>query len=1213
MSWNNRLGLNITPSAYAFNDAELNQNIKALIAFAKTISTILGGSGIYTGGAVMIRDFGPDPGVEISESQPKTKFPPSAIILNDITDEYYAFYSSDYKDIDFQVTQSDNANVYAIIDTYDNISPNLAKTDSSDFVVVAYDDSTLPPANSILLGSGTIVDGSLTTWTPNEDIFVPLSSITYFKIKDDTENIQYIQSNETLSLIGGNGVETDKTGSLILSVSPKLRTNSGLTADTNGLEILLKEYGGLAIDINGLYVESTTTSDFTLDTDSGSIIIEDGGDFSILGTTPLVTSVVATDILRINLAKDTQVLTVGASGLELILSPTGELEVSVDGLSRTSGNFYVDGDDGSSKIVTEGDIALSILGTGALNTSVAANIITTSLAIKSGGGLTTSGGGLTLDLLAGGGLVADSGGLYIASYAINTSYGHPISGTHSVGEWFKDASGALWHCDTTGTPGAWSQITVGVSRKSSGTQYILPLAADFYGSAIPNGYMIKWVSYPDVTDTESYDNSFTWIWRRDIHDVDGADGYWISENVQRVPLYRVDERTKYVPVPNSQTLNFTTLIDDSVYTGGIHYEYGIGDFNGTTYDVSTWTISGQNPPSQGTIDSILATLTEYEALIVVAVNDYLLGFYDPNDSTQQYFHANYHATELYGPYCLNLKNKYHGYFIENIGVYARSQTGIDNFFDTTYLPEYTAPVFAIYRASFSDGNPDIRDWTALGPTLLGNVLETEDLDIVAKYSKTNPEIYLDTIFPNRYNEQYIIPTIMVGAEEKDTLTLIQGDFYESIMAYSNNFDTRDYYTVSLDSIAQVAGTGEDWVIVGTSASVTIAGVAIENAVAVDALTLIFAKEDLPVLDGNTFYDIIIKTSISIDDGVDSSSNGSPAVFDIHCVLGYIDDLSVEHIVSYVADCSSYLPKDITFTLEEFEGSSNAFDGIWKVGTRYSYALSGSDILQNYDLFYRIYFTYGASSGIYGTGAITVSDATIEIQTCERSLDNSSAAASTTFTDRGLGYNDWAVSSGDWVSTSPTDYLDLVFDLSSFAPTSATMGLASIKLDVDLGLSFFEPSPPATLDFTIDFHGLFNETITTWPGLWNYVYYRRQIQVGDNENVITLALDPDDIFVNNFKIRMYCDDAGGYDVRIKQLTPLILLEFYETYHMITEELTVADLSGNLKDNGKDVYVAYTGDYTMNIDIFPYADVRYIYDATGYSEGASWPVGEYNNIV
>lgn len=137
-------------------DGDLNQLSDALLAAKRVYGGILGGEGIYAGGAAALGDIADG-----------TDYPAVTIVVADDSGELWPFKTTSATAITFNETSTaaGDARLYAVPVLLSGVSPAAADGRYNQVRFVADDVANAAPAHSLLLGTGTVTASALTAFT----------------------------------------------------------------------------------------------------------------------------------------------------------------------------------------------------------------------------------------------------------------------------------------------------------------------------------------------------------------------------------------------------------------------------------------------------------------------------------------------------------------------------------------------------------------------------------------------------------------------------------------------------------------------------------------------------------------------------------------------------------------------------------------------------------------------------------------------------------------------------------------------------------------------------------------------------------------------------------------------------------------------------------------------------------------------------------------
>jgi hypothetical protein len=250
--WEQRSGLSLIGKAKELTSAtEFGQNIKARCAISDMLSDILGGEGIYGGGAKTFSALGPYSG---NNNVAKYQYPPIYMIIRDDFYQSWYFVTEFYTDINFNISDCPNGILYAVIKTYNEYEKDYAvgKDDGLQFEV--YENTEEAPAHSVVLGSGIVENSQFTSFVINDSAFKTTTDAILWKLSDQ-ESEEEIYDQDAVLISGGNGIvtstsfENDENNIKIekLNIDVDLADLSGLTFDSDGKMFVKCKSGGVII------------------------------------------------------------------------------------------------------------------------------------------------------------------------------------------------------------------------------------------------------------------------------------------------------------------------------------------------------------------------------------------------------------------------------------------------------------------------------------------------------------------------------------------------------------------------------------------------------------------------------------------------------------------------------------------------------------------------------------------------------------------------------------------------------------------------------------------------------------------------------------------------------------------------------------------------------------------------------------------------------
>jgi len=318
--WKNRIGLLLANNPFELcGIAEFAQPIIYRAALAKTLAKTMGGAGIHGGGAKEFSLLGPQIG---SSAVNKTKYPPVSIIIYDNNKEAWFFRTTNSSDIVFSDADTNSANLFVVAGTDIGSGQEYIIGGIKDISFVAQSSDTASPNNSILLGTGKIVNSEFTTFTANYDIFIE-DIITLFSLSDTAAATENFESGDLMFLEGGDGMtieaktETSISGTVQNAiVNVDLATLSGMEFDINeALKIKIRNGGSILINTLDYAADGSLFSNLSnhyygyITVNDGTFVLQNDDDLIFTGVDSVDTEIVASNtsgqlILNIGL-KDT--------------------------------------------------------------------------------------------------------------------------------------------------------------------------------------------------------------------------------------------------------------------------------------------------------------------------------------------------------------------------------------------------------------------------------------------------------------------------------------------------------------------------------------------------------------------------------------------------------------------------------------------------------------------------------------------------------------------------------------------------------------------------------------------------------------------------------------------------------------------------------------------------------------------------------------------
>jgi hypothetical protein len=157
-TFDGRAGLGLRmDTATAVGQEDLNQMADARLALARVLGDILGGEGIYAGGAA-----------NLAAITSGTQYPATTLLIADDSGECWPFKTTSATAIVFNETSTaaGDARLYAVPAMLAGVSPAAADARYNQVTFVCDDVANAAPAHSLLLGSGTVTASALSAYTP---------------------------------------------------------------------------------------------------------------------------------------------------------------------------------------------------------------------------------------------------------------------------------------------------------------------------------------------------------------------------------------------------------------------------------------------------------------------------------------------------------------------------------------------------------------------------------------------------------------------------------------------------------------------------------------------------------------------------------------------------------------------------------------------------------------------------------------------------------------------------------------------------------------------------------------------------------------------------------------------------------------------------------------------------------------------------------------
>ncbi len=194
MAHDARIGLATVPSADGITPSyrDADQWVRIPAATRTALAARFGGPGLVLGGAAEVTEL----------AGGGTRYPASSeapLLLTVADDSGYAYWFLLTAEAPIQgltaLADGTTAAVYAVIGKVAGVSPAMAAGGPANVVFLAQNQAAPPPGDSLLLGTGTVGSGSLTTWT--EAAGVRLDGFTVGTGKDNTITVTFATGAET--------------------------------------------------------------------------------------------------------------------------------------------------------------------------------------------------------------------------------------------------------------------------------------------------------------------------------------------------------------------------------------------------------------------------------------------------------------------------------------------------------------------------------------------------------------------------------------------------------------------------------------------------------------------------------------------------------------------------------------------------------------------------------------------------------------------------------------------------------------------------------------------------------------------------------------------------------------------------------------------------------------------------------------------------------
>lgn len=194
MAHDARIGLATVPSADGITPSyrDADQWVRIPAATRTALAARFGGPGLILGGAADVTELAGG-----GTRYPASSEAPLLLTVADDSGYAYWFLLTAEATIEGLAALADGtaAAVYAVIGKVAGVSPTMAAGGPTNVVFLAQNQADPPPGDSLLLGTGTVASGALTTWT--EAAGTRLDGFTVGTGKDRTITVSFATGAET--------------------------------------------------------------------------------------------------------------------------------------------------------------------------------------------------------------------------------------------------------------------------------------------------------------------------------------------------------------------------------------------------------------------------------------------------------------------------------------------------------------------------------------------------------------------------------------------------------------------------------------------------------------------------------------------------------------------------------------------------------------------------------------------------------------------------------------------------------------------------------------------------------------------------------------------------------------------------------------------------------------------------------------------------------
>ena len=254
MAFSQRTGLAAsTATGDTVLDTDLNQGISHRLAIARVVAELLGGEGLYTGGASVIGDLASG-----------TAYPAFTAIVKDDSGSCWMFRKASATAMTFN-DSGVACTAYLVVGQLDGVSPAMASGGVTDFQILVQATADPAPAHSLALGGGDVdSEPKFTAWTPDPAAFVTIDAGLFARL-DHAARHQHGGDDEVATATpGANAIpKADGTGKLDSGWLPGLALTDVYSVAGEAAQLALSaQEGDIAIrsDLNKTYAHNGGTA-----------------------------------------------------------------------------------------------------------------------------------------------------------------------------------------------------------------------------------------------------------------------------------------------------------------------------------------------------------------------------------------------------------------------------------------------------------------------------------------------------------------------------------------------------------------------------------------------------------------------------------------------------------------------------------------------------------------------------------------------------------------------------------------------------------------------------------------------------------------------------------------------------------------------------------------------------------------------------------------